>query len=69
MECESNNGGMSSWGKHVPVFASLDTPVERGVDVLEKNETAFGYVCEEVVEFVVCETSFRDVQYAYVVPE
>lgn len=55
--------------QHAPVFGSLDTPVECRVDVFEKDEAAFGDVGEEVVEFVVCEASFGDVEDADVVGE
>jgi hypothetical protein len=49
------------WRASVPSFAALRTASESSVDVLEKNDTSFGRVSEEMIELVVGKASFRQI--------
>lgn len=51
----------------LPIFASLHSFVEGGVNVLDEYKTAVRDVGKEVDELVVGESSFREVQQADVV--
>jgi hypothetical protein len=46
----------------IPVFACLDTFVERRIDVFKEDNTSLGRDSEKVIELIVRETAFREVE-------
>lgn len=56
--------------KHCPpVFTSLYAFVESGVNVFDENKAALRRVGQEMIQLVVCQTSFGKIEYADVISQ